>query len=124
MPCAATTPAPAAKSVRVVRANGKSRLEMKAEDGSRASCVRLDLESPAAGPVRLAAGKKQVRLTGNRWRARADQVEMTAAGQVVLSGDVCLSADKDGLTAVLKGKRLVLVVQDGCIKDVMGGIFE
>jgi hypothetical protein len=124
VPCALTAPPPCGKRVCLIREGGKSRLQMKAEDGTCASCLRLALEAPASGRMRLAAGKKQVHVAGRMWKARADQVELLADGRVILGGKVRVVSDKAGVCAVLKGQRIVLRVQDGHVKDVMGGIFE
>jgi hypothetical protein len=119
VPCVPPAPVepPGTSRFRIVKENGKSRLEMKGADGNRATCVRLALKTRSASSLRLCAGKKQVHVYGRSWKAAADKVETSPDGALVLlSGHVKLASNKAGSDAKVKAERVCVQLRDGHVE--------
>lgn len=120
---AATCVAPARKApcahVCLVHAAGKARLCVKSNE-STAECVRMKLEAGEAGALRLSAGKNHVHVTGAKWKAQADRVDLGHDGHVVLTGHVKLVADSLGVCASVRAERLCVVVKGGKFEKIDG----
>jgi hypothetical protein len=117
MPCVARVPAEKPGSdMCIVQTGCKSRVQMTSPDGTCTCCARMTMKTSEAGAVMVAAGKKQVHLSGAVWKACADAVHMTPAGHVVLTGHVRLTCEKAGVCAKLKAERVEMDLRHGHVK--------
>lgn len=112
------TPVVHRASVKLVYEAGKSRLCVKSE-GMTTECLRMKLETGAAGAVRLSAGKNHVHLVGNKWKAEADCIELGDDGRIVLAGHVKLTSDKLGVCAVVTADRVCVEVKGGKFEKIV-----
>ena len=105
-------------SVKLVYESGKARLSVKSA-GMTSECLRMKLETGAAGAVRLSAGKNHVHIVGTKWKAEADRVEFGDDGRIVLVGHVKLMSEKLGVCAAVKADRLCVQVMAGKFEKIV-----
>lgn len=119
--CTATVSANAACTstlVGLVRCCNKSTLAMKS-DGLSTTSVRMTIDKGEVGPLTVSAGKKYVHVSGKKWKAQAEQVEICADGRVILSGHVKLLSDKIGVCASVKAEKLCVQVKQGKFQAIV-----
>jgi hypothetical protein len=106
------------KTAYLVKENGKSRVELRGAATS-SKATRMTCEEGVCGKLHLSAGKKFVHVSGEKWKAQADKVELTIDGRVLLSGHVRLTCDKFGEGSTVKGDKVGLRVQYGRLVELL-----
>jgi hypothetical protein len=117
-------PIHASSHLRVVHEMGKSRVQMKAKDGTCSTSVRMKVQTGPAGSLQFAAGKKHVHVCGKMWKAQADRVEVFDDGRIVLCGHVKVVSDKVGVCASIKAEHVCLRVKHGKVEKISGDVFS
>jgi hypothetical protein len=70
--------------------------------------------------IRVAAGTKQVHVSGLLWKASADEVQILDGGKrVALTGHVKLTSEKASCKARLAGEDVEVVLKDGQIEQII-----
>lgn len=105
--------------VKLVRDGDTSHLHLKCEAGTMTYVRRMTLDKGAAGPITLAAGKERVHLSGQQWKAQADEVEINDDGQIYLRGNVRLHSERLGTAAVIAAEDLVVEVKHGKFEKIV-----
>lgn len=100
------------KKAHLVKEGGKARVQLCGA-GTSSEATRMTVEEGLCGKLKLAAGKKYVHVSGEKWKARADKVELTLDGRVLLEGHVRLSCDRFGEGSTVTGEKVGLRVQNG-----------
>jgi hypothetical protein len=106
--------------IHIVREGGRSRLELEDSDGCCATCVRMGYKVGPNSKVTVAAGAKQVHVSGLLWKASADEVQILDGGKrVALSGHVKMTSEKASCRARLAGEDVEIVLKEGQIEQII-----
>jgi len=100
------------KTVRLAKEDGRSKVVMHGPAGM-SKAVRMTVEDGPCGKLHLAAGAKHVHVSGDGWKAQADEVVMCGDGCVKLAGHVKLSCDKLGDGVSLTADKVSIRVTGG-----------
>jgi hypothetical protein len=124
LPCAAVPPASCSTAGCIVRArceSGKARLEM--ESGCmawRGSCEYMEWKIAGFDSVKLLAQENQIHIDCHAFRATADSMKYSSRNEWTLEGHVQFSYKHDGVSAQVRGERLVLSLKNGQVEFKLG----
>jgi hypothetical protein len=111
VPVAFTEPA-RPRYVRLVKEDGKARVEVSGDAGSMRA-IKMTIEEGACGRMHLSAGTRHLHIKGRDWAAQADKAEISPGGTITLRGHVKLTSGKLGDSVSITGHKVVFTVKDG-----------
>jgi hypothetical protein len=98
---------------RICLVKEEEKVYLKISKGRETSkVVRSSLEIAQVGNIQLAAGKTTIHLTGDDWKATAEQVEIHPNGLITLVGKVKLSSSGKNEVKI-QGERLEFILNQG-----------
>lgn len=105
-------------TLKAVTVDGRDKLEIRTCDGTRLTCENLDLSLPGAAGCKVAAGHKQVMISGPFLKAVADTVRRAGGPQdhIILEGHVQLHYQKDGQRAEVTGDQVQIGLAKGSLE--------
>jgi hypothetical protein len=106
--------------IHIIREGGRARLELEDSEGACATCVRMGFKVGTNRKIHVAAGTKQVHVSGAQWKAYADEVQILDGGKrVVLSGHVKMTSEKPGCRAKMEGEDVEIILKDGSLEQII-----